>query len=398
MRLLAITFLSFLSVVAHAQFIEREERDKHFPVPATWDRGTPHKVGLFTHMADLLPSCKIEKSNAPKSLPREPKDLLNIKYDAIFTYTLKEHLDKNYSMGFTFVRDGKIIDQHFQYGRRADDLFTSFSAGKSVISVLIGIALDEGLIKSLDDIASQYTDKIKNSSYSKIKIRSLLRMSSGIPYTEPDTARGDSTEFEKDLRNNSNSDIQATLNKWNRSSSNEGNNFNYASIETAVLAEVLRGATGKNICQYTKEKLWDPIGAEYDAYWETDSKGNVLGFSGFNATQTDYAKIGVMLANIGKINDKQVLSAEYIDQATNIDRQPPEFNFGKIEGGYGYQFWLRPKSGRYYMNGSHGQYVFVDRNSKSVMVIHTADNVRVNRLRTARTIRLFQSLINATNP
>ncbi len=398
MRLLAFAFLAFLSVAAHAQFIEREERDKRFPVPATWDRGTPHKVGLFTHMADLLPSCKIEKSNAPKPLPREPKDLLNVKYDAIFTYTLKEHLDKNYSMGFIFVRDGKIIDQHFQYERRADDLFTSFSAGKSVISVLIGIALDEGLIKSLDDIASQYTDKIKNSSYGKIKIRSLLRMSSGIPFTEPDTAKGDMTEFEKDLRNNSKSDIQAALNKWNRSSSNEGNNFNYASIETAVLAEVLRGATGKNICQYTKEKLWDPIGAEYDAYWETDSKGNVLGFSGFNATQTDYAKIGVMLANVGKINGKQVLSAEYIDQATNIDRQPPEFNFGKIEGGYGYQFWLRPQSGRYYMNGSHGQYVFVDNNSKSVMVIHTADNVRVNRMRSARTIRLFQSLINATNP
>lgn len=398
MRLLTFAFLTCLSVAAHAQFIEHEDRDKRFPVPATWDRGTPHKVGLFTHMAELLPSCKIEKSNSPNPLPREPKDLLSVKYDAIFTYTLKEHLEKNYSMGFVFVRDGKIIDQHFQYERRADDLFTSFSAGKSVISVLIGIALDEGLIRSLDDTASQYTDKINNSSYSKIKIRSLLRMSSGIPFTEPDTARGDMTEFESDLRNNSKSDIQATLNKWNRSSSNEGNNFNYASIETAVLAEVLRGATGKNICQYTKEKLWDPIGAEYDAYWETDSKGNVLGFSGFNAAQTDYAKIGVMLANMGKINGKRVLSAEYIDQATNIDRQPPEFNFGKVEGGYGYQFWLRPQPGRYYMNGSHGQYVFIDRNSKSVMVINTADNVRVNRIRGARTIRLFQSLINATNP
>jgi len=127
-------------------------------------------------------------------------------------------------MGLTFVRDGKIIYETFNFERRADDLFTSFSAGKSIISILIGIALDEGLIKSLDDLVEKYTNRINDSSYSKIKISSLLRMSSGIPYTEPDTARGDATDFELSLENNSRSDITESLKKWQRKSSGEGKN------------------------------------------------------------------------------------------------------------------------------------------------------------------------------
>jgi len=163
---------------------------------------------------------------------------------------------------------------------------------------------------------------------------------------------------------------------------------------------MLRGATGKSICQYTQEKLWEPLGAEFDARWETDSKGNELGYIGFNATQTDYAKIGVMLANMGEIYGNRVLSSEYIDQATNVERQPEGFKFNQPEfqSGYGYQFWLRQQPGRYFMNGSYGQYVGVDRYSKSVLVINTADSTRVNKIRSLRTLRLFQSLIKSTNP
>jgi CubicO group peptidase (beta-lactamase class C family) len=394
MKKLTCSLLVILTISAQAQFIEREDRDKRYPVPSAWDRGSIHKIGMFTHMGEITRTCRVAKSSQPVPLPRTPRDLSDVKYQAIFNYTLKEHLDKNYVMGLTFVRDGKIVDQHYQYERRENDLFTSFSAGKSIISILIGIAYDEGLIKSLDDQATKYTNRISESSYSNIKIRSLLRMSSGIPYTEPG---GDSGFFDNAVRLDPNSDITKELNKWQRTSANEGAKFYYASIETAVLTEVLRGATGKNVCEYAQEKLWEPIGAEYDARMETDGSGNVIGYSGFNATQTDYAKVGVMLANNGIINGRRVLSSEYIDQATNTDRQPNKFKADGLQSGYGYQFWLRREPGRYYMNGSYGQYVFIDRDSKSVLVIHTADPVKDNQMRTARTIRLFQSLINNTN-
>ncbi len=392
--------LALFASLSNAQFIEHEERDKRYPIPASFVRGTPHQVGMFTHMAQITPTCKVAKSSAPVPLQRAPRDLSKTQYELIFNYTLKEHLEKNNVMGLTFVRDGKVIDQHYQYERRADDLFASFSAGKSITSLLIGIALDEGLIASLDDPVSKYTDRIHESSYSKIKIRSLLRMSSGIPYSEPHTGRGDASVFDESLRHKSTSSVPKTLNQWQRDSVDEGKKFNYASIETAVLAEVIRGATGKSICQYTQDKLWEPIGAETDAFWETDSEGNVLGHSGFNATQSDYAKVAVMLANMGEINGRRVLSAEYIDQATNVDRQPEGFKYDQAEklSGYGYQFWLQKNAGRYYMNGSYGQYVFVDRDSKSALVIHTADPVRVNAMRSLRTRRLFDGLIKATDP
>lgn len=400
MKKLTCALLVLLNFSAQAQFIEREDRDKRYPIPSAYDPRTTHKVGMYTHMVDIVPTCKMTKSSAPVSLPNAAQDLSNVKYEAIFNYSLKEHLDKNYVMALTFVRDGKIIDQHYRYERRPSDLFTSFSAGKSIISILIGIALDEGLIKNLDDPVSKYTNRINESSYSKVKISSLLRMSSGLPFSEPDDARGDITDLENSLRYNANSDVVQTLNGWQRSGNKEGVKFNYASIETAVLAEVLRGATGKSVCQYSQEKLWEPIGAESDAVWETDSKGNVLGYVGFNATQADYAKVGVMLANMGEINGKRILSAEYIDQATNVNRQPEGFKFNQAEmqAGYGFQFWLRQKPGRYFMHGSFGQYVGIDRDTKSVLVIHTADPTRVNKIRSLRTFRLFQGLIDATNP
>jgi CubicO group peptidase (beta-lactamase class C family) len=185
-----------------------------------------------------------------------------------------------------------------------------------------------------------------------------------------------------------------------RSISDEGKKFNYASVETGVLAEVLRGATGKSVCQFMQEKLWEPLGAEQDAFWGTDGKGLELGHAFFNATQSDYAKVAMMLANMGEINGKRVLSAEYIDQATNVERQPEGFRYNQAQmaTGYGYQFWLREKPGRYFMQGVYGQYIGIDRDTKTILVINSADNAEQGSVRSLRTYRLFQSLIAATNP
>lgn len=401
MKKLVVAFFSVLALAAQAQFIEHEDRDKRYLVPKSPDTSTPHKVGLFTHMAEVSPSCKVAKSSVPVPLQRAFKDLSAVPYKGpLFSYTLKEHVDKNNVMGLMVVRDGKIIDQHYRSERRETDLFTSFSMAKSMISVLIGIALDEGLIKSLDDPVSRYTSRINESSYSKVSIRSLLRMASGIPFNETYTGKNDIYYLDQALRFSSNSSVVKTLNSMQRSSSGEGKKFNYASVETVVLAEALRGATGKSVCQFMQEKLWEKIGAEHDAWWNIDSEANELGYAFFNATQLDYAKVAVMLANMGEINGKRVVSAEYVDEATNVERQPEGFKYGQAASyeGYGYQFWLREKPGRYFMKGTNGQYAGIDRDTKTVMVINSADNAESNGLRTINTFRLFQSVIAATNP
>jgi len=401
MALKNLLFLLFglVANLSNAQFIEHEERDKRYLAPLSPDVNTPHKVGLFTHLAEVGPTCKVAKSSSPVPLQRTPRDLSDVKYEAVFGYTLKEHIDKNNVMGLMVVRDGKIIDQHYRSERRETDLFTSFSVAKSMISILIGIALDEGLIKSLDDPASRYTNRIGDSSYSKVSIRSLLRMASGVPFNETYTGKYDIYYFDQALRFNSNSSVVKVLNDVQRSSSNEGTKFNYASIETTVLAEILRGATGKSVCQFMQEKLWEPIGAEFDAWWATDSLGNELGYAFFNATQFDYAKVAVMLANQGVINGKRIVSAEYVDQATNVERQPEGFKFNQAQMavGYGYQFWLREKPGRYFMQGTNGQYIGIDRESKTVLIINSADNLAQNSIRSLRTFRLLNAVVDNLN-
>ncbi|PVE05127.1 serine hydrolase [Limnohabitans sp. Rim28] len=398
-KLICLLF-TFVANLASAQFIEHEERDKRYLVPNSSDTTTPHKVGLFTHMAEAMPSCKVWKSSSPMPLLRSPRDLSSVKYEAVFNYSLKEHIDKNNVMGLMVVRDGKIIDQHYRSERRETDLFTSFSMAKSMISILIGAALDEGLIKSLDDPVSRYTSRINVSSYSKVSIRSLLRMSSGIQFNETYTGKNDIYYYEQGVRMGGNPSVIRTLNNMQRGISDEGKKFNYASVETGVLAEVLRGATGKSICNYMQEKLWEPLGAEQDAFWGTDSEGLELGHAFFNATQSDYAKVAMMLANMGEINGKRVLSAEYIDQATNVERQPEGFKYNQAQmaTGYGYQFWLREKPGRYFMQGVYGQYIGIDRDTKTILVINSVDNAEQGSIRSLRTYRLFQSLIAATNP
>lgn len=391
--------LLLVANLSNAQFIEHEDRDRRHLVPNSPDTTTPHKVGLFTHMAEVGPTCKVARSSVPVPLPRVARDLSSVKYDAIFSYTLKEHVDKNSVLGLTVVHDGKIVDQHFRFERRETDQYTSFSMAKSLISIMIGIALDEGLIKSLDDPASSYTHRINESSYGKISIRSLLRMSSGVPFDGGNTGKTDNYYFDQALRFSPTSSVIKVLNDAQRSSSNVGKKFNYANIETTVLAEVLRGATGKSICQYMQEKLWEPIGAEYDATWATDSLGNELGYAFFNATQFDFAKVAVMLANQGVINGKRIVSADYVDQATNIERQAEGFKFNQAQmgTGYGYQFWLREKPGRYFMQGAYGQYIGIDRDTKTILIINSSDNNEANSIRSVRTYRLLGALVNNMN-
>lgn len=214
--------LLLVANLSNAQFIEHEERDKRYLVPRSPELSGPHKIGLFTHMAETMPSCKVSRSSSPVPLQRSLRDLSNVKYEAVFNYTLKEHIDKNNVMGLMVVRDGKILDQHYRHERRETDQLTSFSVAKSMISVLIGIALDEGLIKNLDDPVSRYTSRINESSYSKVTVRSLLRMSSGIQFNETYSGKQDIYYFDHDLRFGSSSSVIKTLNNMQRSSSNEG--------------------------------------------------------------------------------------------------------------------------------------------------------------------------------
>jgi CubicO group peptidase (beta-lactamase class C family) len=151
------------------------------------------------------------------------------------------------------------------------------------------------------------------------------------------------------------------------------------------------------MCQYLEEKIWEPIGAEFEAAWITDSHGKEIGFSHFQVTQRDLVKVGVMLVNKGVFNGKRIISESYLDEATNLAKQPANFQVGKVNllAGYGYQFWLMKQEGRFAMWGVRGQFMYIDQKSKTVMLINSVWQKRINQVAAVHTQRLFNAVVDA---
>jgi CubicO group peptidase (beta-lactamase class C family) len=377
----------------------QEKRDKTFPIPRSIDPNTPHKVGQFTNLATISSSCKVSKSDAPFVFKKNVRDLSGIK---IADFTIKDYISKHNVMGFTVIRGDTIIDQQFRFERRESDLFTTMSVSKSIVGILVGIAQKEGFIFSLDDPVKKYAERVRYSAYGDLSIRSLLRMSSGVAVDEiyPVKPKTDGYDFFVEAMFIPKPSVISAINNVKKRSTGEGKVFNYASVETGVLAEVVRGATKQSLCQFMRDKLWQPIGAEYDAFWNVDGEGLEYGYGWLNVAQVDIAKVAMLLTNGGVKDGRQILSAEYIDEATNIDRQPQGFrkvndrNEPEKSAGYGFQFWLNSVPGKYFMQGAFGQYVLIHNQSKTILVINSADNVHLNDLRTKRTLKIFDELIS----
>lgn len=272
------------------------------------------------------------------------------------------------------LKDGEIVYENYQYDRNSRSTFRSFSMAKTITGMLVGIALEKGYIKSLDDKASQYVPDIKNTLWGETKIESLLRMASGVKFNEysyePDS---DIVKWVRGaVLSNDRQAFAKTVASFNQREFPEGTRFNYGSAQTSVLAHVLRGATQRTIADLTKEWLWDPIGAQDDAYWAVAASDGVeLGESAFYATLRDWGKIGVLLANDGKVGDVQVIPYEFLMRATDPKLVPEAFKPGVATSfwGYGYQTWLFGKSEKTFaLQGIYGQAIFVQPKSKLVFV------------------------------
>lgn len=286
--------------------------------------------------------------------------------------SLKDYMARQRTTGLLVLRNGEIVAEYYGYGRQEDARFLSMSMAKSVTSLLIGQAVERGHIASLDDVAEKYVKELAGSPYGGTTLRHLLRMSSGLTFTERYDGRDDIARLI-----NANTGVPGAgsafdlLRSITDRHSPSGEKFAYASAETEILGRVLVAATGKSIAALTHEWLWQPLGAEHEAYWRIAADGQEITYAAFNASLRDWGRLGVMLARDGKVGDRQVISREYLLDATDQARQPPAFRPRRASAnlGYGYQFWLMPMRERtFLMMGIHGQAVFVQPASGIVMV------------------------------
>ncbi len=285
-------------------------------------------------------------------------------------YTLDDYLERRRITSLLILKNGEIVAERYRYNRKEDARFLSFSMAKSVTSLLVGVALERGAIASLDDPAEKYAKDLAGSPYGATTVRQLLRMSSGLVFTERYDGQDDIARLSRASATGIPSPV-SVLRSITERHAPAGDKFVYASAESDVLGRVLTGATGRTMAELTTEWLWQPMGAEHDAFWRRGADGQAQAYGGFNASLRDWGRLGLLMANDGKVGDKTVVPQDYLMAATDPSRQPAAFAPRKATPffGYGYQFWLFPlKTRSFAMQGIHGQAVFVQPASGIVMV------------------------------
>lgn len=330
-----------------------------------------HLVATYSRFDALVPARKVARAETPWPFKRaaEPAISYNFRGER---RPIDAYLGRNPVTGLLIAKDDTILYEHYQYARTDRDRLLSQSMAKTITAMLIGIALAENKIKSIDDVASAYVPKLAGSEYGATTLRALLTMSSGVSFTENYDGADDISQLARDLAEGK--DSAASVARFNTRAAPQATRWHYASSETEVLGLVLRGATGIPVADYLREKIWQPIGAEADASWVIDGTGQEWTFCCFNAVLRDYARLGRLLAYDGAWEGRQLIPRQWVLDATTVRAADGHLAPGTATPyfGYGYQTWLFPgEPRRFALLGIRGQTIMVDPASKLVMV-HTA--------------------------
>jgi CubicO group peptidase (beta-lactamase class C family) len=290
-----------------------------------------------------------------------------------------EYISKHPVMGFLVIKNGEIVLERYQYGRKADMVLRGFSMSKTVTAMLTGIAHQKGFIKSLDDTIGNYWSEIKNSPYGNVTIKELLQMASGVEGGSYDNMDILGHPMYSVLLKNENYGKPEKFEEYLNGLSSRGvkGKFRYSNQDTSILGRVLYKATGKNISTLTSEWLWQPMGGRGTARWIYAADNVEFTEGGFVASLNDFGRFGVLLANDGKYKNNQVIPFNYLLDATDINKIPKShigLSNGAFQHGYGYQTWIQQNKTRTFCAlGHYTQVICVQPSSKIVMVQLAAD-------------------------
>jgi CubicO group peptidase (beta-lactamase class C family) len=280
-----------------------------------------------------------------------PKELNNIPFD--------KYLEDNKTVAFLIIKNDTIQYEKYFKGYDKESIVPSFSMAKSVTSILIGCAIDEGLIKSVDEPITNYIPELTKNGFDKVTIKHLLQMTSGIKFNESYVNPfGDAASFYYGLN------LRKEIGKI-KLKTEPGKKFEYVSGNTQLLGLVLeRSLKEKTITSYLQDKIWTPLEMEYDASWSIDRKKNGLEktFCCLNARARDFAKIGRLYKNKGNWNGKQIVSQKWVEESTKLDTSEGSANF------YQYQWWLPTPNEDFMAEGILGQFVYVNP-SKDLIIV-----------------------------
>ena len=382
-------FLLTVLIIFSAQFYSQEELNTADAPNTILFWNTSQKLEGFKNFKEFLPTRLVSKSTQPYPLTYNLLNLSELKYTFKGEeFSIEDFIETFKVAGLIVIRDGVILYEDYNFGNDESSAWVSFSVTKSVTSMLLGAAIQDGFIKSVEDKVTTYLPQLISSKYKNVSIKEVLHMSSGVDWNEDYTDPQSDVNIAGALNSLT---LYKYLNKLDTVAS-PGTKFNYNTGETHLLGGIVRAAVGNNLSSYLEQKIWKPFGMEFDAFWAIDSDyEQELGGCCLNATLRDYARIGIFAMDNGQLKDgSQTLPTSWM-----IDSTTPSKNYPY----YGYQWWLDGSNYKsYYADGIFGQFIWIDPVSRTVVAMHSArDNADVDSYVGGHRYNFMVSLIGAIN-
>jgi CubicO group peptidase (beta-lactamase class C family) len=312
------------------------------------------QVNTFRNIDRLFPTRVVKRGNHVYPLPTAEGQLENFRFESAGkSYDLYDYLSLNRVSGMLVVQDGEVIFEKYLLGNDEKTRWMSMSVVKSIAATLVGMAIRDGYINSIDDPVTDYVEALRGSAYEGVTVKHLLQMASGVAwnetYTDPSSDRRAMLEAQIAQQPGGILALMAGLER----AAEPGTRWNYSTGETQVVAALLAAATGKNVADYLSEKLWARLGMEADATWWLESENGLeIGGSGLSARLRDYARFGLFLLDGGRIDGEETLPDGWLEAAS----KPQMINGERVE--YGYMLWPGEKRS-YAAIGIFGQFVVV---------------------------------------
>lgn len=329
----------------------------------------------FQNMDQLIDCSTIKASPHPYQFPRDMTYELPTTFDFEGKpYNTADYFKHTNTEGFIVLHKDSIIFEEYYNGLKENTNHISWSVAKSFVSTLMGIAHDEGLV-DLEKTVTDYLPQFKDTGYDGVRIKDVLQMSSGVKFNE------DYTDFNSDInRFGRTIAMNTSFEEFSKSLTKDrepGTYCHYVSIDTQVIGFILAKVTGKSLTAYLQEKIWDPMGMEFDAKWIVDNEGFEMALGGMNVTLRDYAKLGQLFLHEGKFNGKQIVSREWVKAATTPDAphlMPGDNGLSSHNYGYGYQWWIpQDDEGAFFAAGIYNQYIYI-KPSKDLVFVKLSAN------------------------
>ena len=348
----------------------RQEAYQLYKVLTFFDKGVISEN--FRSVDKIFHTTVVPKSSAPYHFPTATTPIVLPDSFTLedSTFNTQAYLDFTLTDALLVIRHDTLLYEYYANQFKPDDRHISWSMSKSVISALIGIAISEGKIKSIEETVTDYLPEFAGTGYDHVRIKDVLQMSSGVGFNE------DYGDFNSDInvmgRYFALGMPMAEFAKRLKRVREPGTYNLYVSIDTQVLGMILVKATGQSITQYMSEKLWSRIGAESDAYWIVDKTGMEFAIGGLNVTARDYAKLGQLFLDSGKWQGKPVVPAEWVHASVTPDAphvMPGKRNSALREDGYGFQWWIPyGAEDEFNAQGIYTQFIYIDPDKDLVLV------------------------------